>query len=129
MFDLDLFSIDGKHESFLLKKITLSTDDGYRTILSKHMDLILPLAPGISVMVTETSRERYFMSSGIFYFKTNRAVIIVSSFENENEVDFIRANKAYTTAKQTKEDAKSQFELLKSEQAIKRAIARLKLDE
>ena len=128
MFKLKMYTLDGKQEVHELKSLILPTSDGNRTVLSKHMDVCIEVTPGVAKLRTEKGVERYFVADGLFHFQQENGILIVSSFENEKTVDFQRAHKALDEAKQLLHESKNTLELKKAEQALKRAIGRLRLE-
>lgn len=128
MFDLVVLSQYGKMSPHHIKSITLPTSDGIRTILARHMEVYVEVEIGVVVIHTESGKERFAVSEGVFHFKDNQAALIVSTFENEDEIDFIRAKRAYDRAKSALQDEKDMIEMQKQEQALKRALARLNLE-
>jgi len=129
MFDLIILAQDGKMQPLEITSITLPTSDGQRTILSRHMEAYVEVDIGIVEIKIEKSKERYAVGGGLFHFKDNQAALIVSSFEREDEVDFERARKAYERAKNELQNKEDRHEMLKAEQALKRALARLNLEK
>lgn len=129
MFDLIVLSHDGKMSPHHIKNITLPTSDGQRTILARHMEVYVEVEIGVVQIKTDNGKERFAVSEGIFHFKDNQAALIVSTFEKEDEIDFIRAQKAFERAKRALEDEKSFAEIQKQEQALKRALARMNLQK
>ncbi len=128
MFDLVVLSHYGKMSPHHIESITLPTSDGQRTILARHMEVYVEVEIGIVEIKSEKGKERFAVSEGIFHFDKNQAALIVSTFEKEEEIDFIRARRAYDRAKQALQDEKDIIEMQKQEQALKRAIARMNLE-
>lgn len=128
MFDLVVLSQYGKISPHYIESITLPTSDGQRTILSRHMEVYIEVAIGVVTVKTEKGKKRFAVSEGIFHFKDNQASLIVSTFENEEEIDFIRAKRAYDRAKNALKDKQYLADLQIQEQALKRALARLNLE-
>lgn len=128
MFDLVVLSHYGKMSPYQIKSINLPTSDGQRTILSRHMEVYVEVDIGVVVIKTNEGEKRFSVSEGIFHFKDNQAALIVTTFENEDEIDFIRAQRAYDRAKRALKEEQDFAELQKQEQALKRAIARLNLE-
>lgn len=128
MFDLVVLSQYGDMRPYHIKSINLPTSDGQRTILARHMEVYVEVGIGIATITTEKGKERFAVSEGIFHFKDNQASLIVSTFENEFDIDFSRAKRAYDRAKDVLQDEKDLVEMQKAEQALKRALTRLNLE-
>lgn len=128
MFDLIIMAQDGKMEPKQIEKITIPTSDGQRTILSRHMEVFIEVDIGVVSITTKEGVERYAVSGGIFHFKNNVADLIVTSFENEHEIDHERARLAYERAQEMLNNEKNKDEMRKAEHALKRALTRLNLE-
>lgn len=128
MFLFEMRSLNGDKIELSLESVVMSTSDGNRTVLSNHMDIFVEIVPGIVKLRTEKSQLKYFVSSGMFHFTKNKAIMLVDAFESEDSIDFNRAKKAYDKAKLTLSVSKDSHEIRKAEQALKRAIGRLKLE-
>lgn len=127
MFNVELISIDGKQDLLEVVSIIVPTSDGNRTILSRHMDVIIEIVPGVAKFKMADSTESYFVSAGILTHSNNKASLIVDAFESENEIDFKRAHHAYEKAHNIIHKSHDTFEIKKAELAIKRALGRLRL--
>lgn len=128
MFDLELMTFEGKRLKMDVKSIVIPTSDGNRTVLANHMDIMVEVVPGVFRIRTQTEVLSYFVSDGLVQFSDNKCLMNVHAFETIDEIDFERAHIAYDKAKKTLQDTDSAFELKKAEQALKRAIGRLRLE-
>lgn len=128
MFKLELMALNGKRRELLLKSIILPTSDGNRTVLANHMDIVIEVVPGDAKLRFEKEVVSYFVSNGVFNFTKGEGMLFVDAFESEDEIDFERANKAYENASGILSDSTDYFEIKKAEQALKRALGRLRLE-
>jgi F-type H+-transporting ATPase subunit epsilon len=128
VFKLELMALNGKRKELWLKSIILPTSDGNRTVLEKHMDIVIEVVPGDAKLRFEKEVEAYFVSNGVFNFTNGEGMLIVDAFESQDEIDFDRAHKAYDKATHILHDSTNSFEIKKAEQALKRALGRLRLE-
>lgn len=128
MFKLELMALNGKRRELLLKSIILPTSDGNRTVLANHMDIVIEVVPGDAKLRFEKEVVSYFVSNGVFNFTKGEGMLFVDAFESEDEIDFERAHKAYDNASDILNDSTDYFEIKKAEQALKRALGRLRLE-
>ncbi len=128
MFKLELMALNGKRRELLLKSIILPTSDGNRTVLANHMDIVIEVVPGDAKLRFEKEVVSYFVSNGVFNFTKGEGMLFVDAFESEDEIDFERAHNAYENASDILSDSTDYFEIKKAEQALKRALGRLRLE-
>lgn len=129
MFRLKLIALGGKAKELELISVILPTSDGNRTILSNHMEVFVELVPGIARLRDQHKTEDYFVSEGVFHFKSNESMMLVTAFEAREELDFQRARLAADKARKLLAETNNTDELKKAEQSLKRALGRLKLDD
>ncbi|AMC93726.1 hypothetical protein AOC36_06935 [Erysipelothrix larvae] len=127
MFKLELITFSGKRETFSAKSIILPTSDGNRTVLDKHMDVVIEVKSGKLKVRTEESQIVFFVSEGIFNYKDRAGTLLVDAFEHADDIDFQRAHQAHIRATKLLQESEDTFELKKAEQALKRAVGRLNL--
>lgn len=128
MYKFEIMTYSGKQESFNVKSIIIPTSDGNRTVLEKHMDIAIEVSAGILKIRLEDDVNQYFVSDGLFHFSESTGVMIVSSFERADEIDFQRAHAALERAASSVKNSADTFELKKAEHALKRAVGRLRLE-
>ena len=128
MYKFEIMTYSGKQESFNVKSVIIPTSDGNRTVLEKHMDVVVEVSAGTLKIRLEDDVNQYFVSDGLFYFSESTGVMIVSSFERADEIDFQRAHVALERAASSVKNSADIFELKKAEHALKRAVGRLRLE-
>lgn len=128
MFKFEIMTYSGKQEFFNVKSVIIPTSDGNRTVLEKHMDVVIEVSAGILKIRTEDYDNQYFVSDGLFHFLKGQGMMIVSSFERADEIDFQRAHAALERAASSVKNGSDRFELMKAEHALKRAVGRLRLE-
>lgn len=124
--ELKMLSFDGKVYSEELSRISLPTNDGIRTVLDNHMDIVVPVDIGEVKLIKENKTEFVVVSEGIFNFKDNHAQLLVRTFEFPGEIDKDRALRAKQRAEERLEKELSSKELQETEMSLKRAITRLR---
>lgn len=110
-------------------KVTLLTSDGYITMLSNHMDTITTVENGIMRITVNKEITSYAISSGLFTFKDNQAILLIDTIERSDEVDVKRAEAAKERAEARIKNHESADEVKRGELALKRAITRLKINQ
>ena len=120
-----MLSFDGKEYSEKLSRISLPTNDGIRTILKNHMDVVVPVDIGEVKLINDNDGKTVVVSEGIFNFKDNHAQLLVRTYEFPEEIDKNRAARAKERAEIRLQNELSTKELQETELALKRAITRL----
>ncbi|MDN6161855.1 MAG: ATP synthase F1 subunit epsilon [Atopostipes sp.] len=124
--ELKMLSFDGKEYSEKLSRISLPTNDGIRTILDNHMDVVVPVDIGEVKIIKENKTEKIVVSEGIFNFKDNYGQLLVRTYEFPEEIDKERAKKAKERAEERLKKELSSKELQETEMALKRALTRIR---
>lgn len=125
MFTLTMLTSDGKKHNGEYARISLPTDDGVRTILANHMDVVVPVEIGKVKLIKDKQSDTVVISEGIFNFKDNQAHLFVRTFEFADEIDKVRAKQAKERAEARLQDKLSTREMQEIELALKRALTRL----
>lgn len=124
--ELKMLSFDGKLYSEEYARISLPTNDGIRTILDNHMDVVVPVEIGKVKLINGKETEEVVVSEGIFNFEDNKAQLLVRTFEFADEIDEARARRAKERAEKRLKQELDAKELQETELSLKRAITRLK---
>lgn len=125
MFKLTMLTSDGKKHEMELSRISLPTNDGVRTILANHMDIVVPVEIGEVKLIEQRESETVVVSEGIFNFKDNAAHLFVRTFEFADEIDKERAKRAKERAEKKLEEKIDTAQIQEAELALKRALTRL----
>ena len=123
--ELKMLSFDGKLYSEEYARISLPTNDGIRTILNNHMDVVVPVEIGRVKLINGKETEEVVVSEGIFNFEDNKAQLLVRTFEFTDEIDKDRAERAKERAEKRLKQELTAKELQETELSLKRAITRL----
>lgn len=122
-----MLSFDGKEHEEEYSRISLPTNDGIRTVLDNHMDVVMPVEIGIVKLINGKDKRDVVVSEGIFNFENNNAQLLVRTFEFPDEIDKDRAKRAKERAeKRLKQEKLSTKEMRETELSLKRALTRLK---
>ncbi len=124
--ELKMLSFDGKTHSEELSRISLPTNDGIRTILNNHMDVVVPVDIGEVKLINDKETKKVVVSEGIFNFEDNNAQLLVRTFEFPEEIDKDRAKRAKERAEERLEKELSAKEFHETELSLKRAVTRLR---
>lgn len=124
--ELKMLTFDGKEYSGDVSRISLPTNDGIRTVLDNHMDIVIPVEIGEVKLITNNKVQEVVVSEGIFNFKDNQAHLLVRTYEFPEEIDAKRAERAKERAEARLEKELSSKELQATEMALKRALTRLR---
>lgn len=125
MFNLNMLTIDGKKMTDEIKRISLPTSDGVRTILANHMDAVIPVEIGVVRLIYPNVVEEVVVSEGIFNFRDNEAHLFVRTFELASEIDEERASRAKERAEARLQEELDTREMQETELALKRALTRM----
>ncbi|MDN6699386.1 MAG: ATP synthase F1 subunit epsilon, partial [Staphylococcus equorum] len=101
---LKMLSFDGKVHSEELSRISLPTNDGIRTVLDNHMDIVVPVNIGKVKIIKGNQTKKVVVSEGIFNFKDNYAQLLVRTYEFPEEIDKERAMQAKERAEKKLEN-------------------------
>ena len=120
MFNLRIVSPKGIYSEIEVDSLTLPTIDGQRTILANHMPIVLPLQIGIMYYKLNGEMHKFFLSEGLFTFEDNHGTILVNTVENQEEIDFNRAEERL-------KNQQGSVDMKRAELALQRSLTRLKL--
>lgn len=123
--ELKMLSFDGKEYKDEITRISLPTNDGIRTVLNNHMDVVIPVDIGEVQLIKDKKKKTVVVSEGMFNFKDNHAQLLVRTYEFPEEIDKDRAQRAKEQAEKRLEDQLTSKELQETEMALKRALTRL----
>lgn len=129
MFKLRVVLPTGMYLEEDVDAVTVPTIDGQRTLLSNHMATVLPIELGIMYTKKKGEKTHYYISDGAFTFDNNIATLLLSTIENEAEIDFARAERARERAQERITQYEETIDMVRAEAALKRALTRLSLKD
>ncbi len=101
--------------------------DGELGIMKNHAPLVAALNIGVLRFVDEDEKEhRIAISGGFIEVLDNEGRVLAETAEHGHEVDVLRAKAARERAERRLEQRAEAINYTRAEQALKRAIARLK---
>ena len=109
--------------------LTIETTEGQRGILPNHMPLVASLVIGKLSSVLDGEREEYAITGGLFYFRENKAEILVDAIESKEEIDLARAEQAKNRAEERMQHKREDIDLRRAEVALKKALNRIRVSK
>ncbi|MBD3359924.1 MAG: ATP synthase F1 subunit epsilon [Candidatus Buchananbacteria bacterium] len=86
----------------MIKKVTVPTEEGFITVLPKHMPLVGILKPGVIELVNENNEHKIMsVSGGFIEVFRNKVVLLADTAERAEEIDLAKAEAARKTAEQS----------------------------
>lgn len=129
MFTLKIVTPTQEYKTLELDRISLPSTDGTVTVLSNHMDIMVPLEFGLITTIKDKVKTKYVISEGLFTFAKNEATLLVTSIESEDELDLERAQRSKARAEERLSKKASTNDLKRAEYSLKRALIRLSLED
>lgn len=129
MFTLKIVTPTQEYKTLELDRISLPSTDGTVTVLSNHMDIMVPLEFGLITTIKDKVKTKYVISEGLFTFAKNEATLLVTSIESEDELDLERAQLSKARAEERLSKKASTDDLKRAEYSLKRALIRLSLED
>ncbi len=112
-----------------VEELLVKTSDGERGILSHHIDLLANLVISERNVKYNNAWHRYAIGGGSLRFsqKENKGVLCLSSFEEDKDIDLVRAEKAKKEAEDRLKQQISLVEEKKFQIRLARAVNRIKV--
>jgi F-type H+-transporting ATPase subunit epsilon len=126
-FFLEIVTPDKKFFSDDVEMLVLNTPDGEIGILSNHMPLVVAVSIGTIRVQKDGKWLEAVLSEGFLEFAQEKAIIFVDTAEWPDEIDANRAKAAAERAQERLERQLSNVEFIRSQAALQRAMARLKV--
>lgn len=126
-FVLEIVSPEKKFFSGEVEMVVLKTLEGEIGILKGHAPMVIAVAIGSMRIKKDGEWLEAVLSDGFMEIKQDKTVILVDSAEWPNEIDVNRANAAKVRAEERLQRQLSQIESIRSQAALSRALARLKI--
>ncbi|HMM06257.1 MAG TPA: F0F1 ATP synthase subunit epsilon [Clostridiales bacterium] len=97
-------------------------------IYPRHTPIVTALDVGeLSVDSGDGKQEIFFISGGFLDVCDDKAVVLAKSAERSEDIDVVRAEKAKARAEERLANPAPDFDALRAELALKRAILRIKI--
>ncbi len=129
-FKLHIVTPEGDFFNGDVQSLNIKADQGYLTILAKHMPLVTTLEPDVAtIILADGKKEQIAVSTGILNVTKEETLLIVDAVEYKNQIDIERAKRALERAKRRLASKADDIDLKRAQVSLKRAIARIKLYE
>ncbi len=124
---LKIIDLDGIYLQSDVDLINIVTTSGELTILANHLPLIANIK--ISHMYTKNDGIiiNYAIAGGVLFVSESECKIITNAIENEEEIDFTRANDAKLRAEDRLKSPNDNIDIKRAEIALQRALNRLSM--
>ena len=110
LFKVDFITYEGVYRTIETEKLNIPTSEGRRTILSNHMDIIIPMQIGVIETAKNGVLSHYAINNGVLYFKDNVAEVVADSVVDVEEIDIDRARKDKQEAEDSIANARREYE-------------------
>jgi F-type H+-transporting ATPase subunit epsilon len=126
-FLLEILTPERKFFSGQVETLILKTPEGEMGILAQHAPTITPVAIGSIRIKVNNDWLDAVLTEGFMEIHSNKTVILADSAEWPNEIDTNRAEAAKVRAQERLQSQLSRQEYMRSQAAMSRALARLKV--
>lgn len=120
-FKSDLITYEGVYKSFMTEKLNIPTSEGRRTILANHMELMIPIIPGIIETLENNHLKHYAINDAVLYFKDNVAEIVADVIIDVEDIDVEKAKQELEHAQSILKKARRENEKIRLEHRLKAA--------
>jgi F-type H+-transporting ATPase subunit epsilon len=103
--------------------------EGEFAVLPSHAAFITMLAPGEMRIIRSGDEEALAITGGFFEVRNDRVVILADAAERAEEIDVARAEEARQRAEQLLLEREEVADLVQTEAALRRALARIRVAE
>ena len=118
-FKSDLITYEGVYKSFMTEKLNIPTSEGRRTILANHMEIMIPIAPGIIETLEDGKLNHYVINDAVLYFKDNVAEIVADAIIDVEDIDVEKAKQELEHAQSILKKARRENERIRLQHRLK----------
>lgn len=126
-FNLEISTPDRKFYGGNVEMVIVQTIDGEMGILAGHEPMVVAIKIGTVRIKKDDQWVEAFLNSGFAEVKPDKTVILCDTAEWPEEIDANRAKAAKERAEEHLIRSLSKIEYIKSQTALARAMARLKV--
>lgn len=126
-FNLEIVTPERKFFSGQVEMVILKTPEGEMGILQGHVPMVVAVAIGPLKIKKDGEWLEAVLTEGFMEVKQDKTVILTDTAEWPNEIDVNRAKAAKERAEERLQRQISQLEYYRSQAALARALARLKV--
>lgn len=103
--------------------------EGEFAVLPEHAAFITTLAPGELRIITGEDEDAMVIAGGFLEVYNDRVVVLADAAERVEEIDIARAEEARRRAEESLLEQREVIDLVQTEAALRRALARLRVAE
>ena len=126
-FVLEIVTPERKFFSGEVEMVVLKTLDGEIGILKGHTPMVIAVAVGPVRIKKDGEWLEAVLTEGFMEIKQEETIILTDTAEWPNEIDINRARAAKERAQERLDRQTNQLESIRSQAALARALARLKI--
>lgn len=126
-FVLEIVTPERKFFSGEVEMVILKTPEGEIGILPDHMPMVIAVAIGPIRIKKDGDWLEAVLNEGFMEIKQEKTIILVDTAEWPNEIDINRAKAAKERAEERLQRQLNQMEHIRSQAALARALARLRV--
>lgn len=126
-FTLEILTPDRAFYSEVIEMVILKTPQGEMGVLAGHIPMVVAVDAGPVRIKKGNEWVEAALTEGFMEIKQDRAIILVDTAEWPDEIDERRAEEAKVRAEERLHNQLSQIEYTRSQAALARAMARLKV--
>jgi F-type H+-transporting ATPase subunit epsilon len=126
-FKLEIYTPERKFYSGDVEMVVFKAPDGEMGIMAGHAPMVAAVAIGTIRILKDGEWLQAVLTEGFIEVKQSIAVILTDTAEWPNEIDINRAKAAKDRAGERLSHQLGQIEYMRSQAALTRALARLKV--
>jgi F-type H+-transporting ATPase subunit epsilon len=126
-FKLEVVTPERKFFEGEAEMVIIKTPEGEMGILADHEPALVAVEAGILKILVDGKWQESAVSQGFMEVTHEKTIALVDTAEWPHEIDANRAQEAKTRAEERLQQKLSQIEYLRSQTALARAMARLKV--
>lgn len=128
-FFLEIVTPEKKFFSGDVEMVILKTPEGEMGILEGHTPMVVAIAVGPVKIKKDGEWQEAILTEGFMEIKQDKTIILTDTAEWPHEVDIARAKAAKERAEERLRRQLDQVEHMRSQSALARALARLKVSK
>lgn len=126
-FHLEVLTPERRFLDEKVELVSVEACDGRLTVLAGHTPMVAPITDGILNVQMNGMVKRAFHAAGFLEVRPDQVLVFAQTCEWPEEIDLIRAKAALEKANEQLRQKQSILEHKRSEMALSRAMARLRL--
>ena len=107
--------------------VRVQLEDGQYGVLAEHAPAVAAVVPGVmKLTLPDGTVERVYVSDGILRVDKNDVLVLTSTAERPEEIDYLRAKRSEEAARETILHRQTEEEYKQAQARLARAVARMK---